>query len=230
MISSAFNTTIGSFSCHSLFFLVAELWVSVTTLIKHMVGIEKMNKENRPEPKTKRKYRRPRTWKSVEWWNLSWVGACHCAKPSSHTHMASGLVWASSRLTGWEHNTVEIERERERERAPERWCFAKKTIPPTWVCLNELTWAFRSLSLFQLLNPKGLREKEKEKEKERESCLFNSVVRLRFNNAECLHGLMCPFPAKPSPSHASPPSQYYRFPWRGWVCGSVWEQMGYPTH
>lgn len=36
MISSALRTTTGSFSCHSLFFLVAGLWASLTTLIKHM--------------------------------------------------------------------------------------------------------------------------------------------------------------------------------------------------
>ncbi|KAL5975876.1 hypothetical protein ACLOJK_020204 [Asimina triloba] len=36
MISSAFKTTRGSFSCHSLFFFVEALWTSFTTLIKHM--------------------------------------------------------------------------------------------------------------------------------------------------------------------------------------------------
>ena len=35
MISSAFNTTMGSFSCHSLFFLVAEQWTSFTILTVH---------------------------------------------------------------------------------------------------------------------------------------------------------------------------------------------------
>jgi hypothetical protein len=38
MISSAFNTTTGNFSCHSLFFLVAALCASIASL--------KSNKEN----------------------------------------------------------------------------------------------------------------------------------------------------------------------------------------
>lgn len=41
IISSALKTTIGSFICHSAFFLVTALCLSCTALIKQFVGIQK---------------------------------------------------------------------------------------------------------------------------------------------------------------------------------------------
>lgn len=53
IISSALKTTIGSFICHSLFFLVAVLCLSYTNLIKQLVGIEQRNQATTKQKKKK---------------------------------------------------------------------------------------------------------------------------------------------------------------------------------
>lgn len=94
-ISSALRTTTGRISCHSLFFLVLELWIWCITLTEQTT---RQIKNNPTEIQTKMMSKnREETWKSLEWVILWWVGAYHCAKLFAHTHKASGLVLASSR-------------------------------------------------------------------------------------------------------------------------------------
>jgi len=58
MISSALRTTAGSFSWHSLFFMVAGLWASTTTLIKHMARNRVRGMHNREKRGEKKKGKR----------------------------------------------------------------------------------------------------------------------------------------------------------------------------